>query len=598
MKLPTHLLNSLLQSFEKRPSRLWLFSIGWVGVVCIIAFLWRLGSTGLVDETEPLFAEAARQMTVTGDWVTPYFNGATRFDKPPLIYWLMAIAYHLFGVNEWAVRLPSALSAIALTVFGFLTLQRFAVLPQSLGESPSRLQPHHQRWLAGWIGAILMAFNLQTILWARTGVSDMLLSGCIGTALMAFFWGYTEPLNSKAKPRWYGVFYGLLALAVLAKGPIGVVLPGLAIALFLLYVGQFWVVLRELHLWQGALIFLGLTLPWYILVTLANGDAFIDAFFGYHNFERFTRAVNNHKAPWFFYFGVVLIGFAPWSFYLPNAIARLRFWQPALWRNQPRTAHLGVFVLSWFVAVFGFFTIAETKLPSYVLPLIPAAAMLVAVLWSEEVGRVRLSRGVWISTLLIVVFWIAAAIVVLNSSPWLAGDPAMPNFPEVIQQSGILTTCAITLAIAALLQLVCLLCQRGRWIWLVNGLAIAAFVGFTALPLMTLVDTQRQLPLRQLAAVIVEQQQPDEQVVMVGFPKPSVVFYTQSPITYMVRSQNLIPWLRRPYRFPRNAPPSVLVLGLPRRLNELDLQPDEYNTLQRSGAYELIRVKQPLVFKE
>src|SRR4028118_2390933 len=100
-------------------SLLWLCAIAWVG------FLWNLGNIGLVDETEPLFAEAARQMTLTGDWITPYFNGETRFDKPPLIYWLMAVAYRTLGVNEWAVRLPSALCAIGLTCLGFYTLQQF-----------------------------------------------------------------------------------------------------------------------------------------------------------------------------------------------------------------------------------------------------------------------------------------------------------------------------------------------------------------------------------------------------------------------------------------------------------------------------------------
>ncbi len=113
------------QSWHKYPRSCWLFSWVWLLVVSWFAFLWHLGSTGLVDETEPLFAEAARQMTVTGDWITPYYNGETRFDKPPLIYWLIAIAYKLIGVNEWAVRLPSAIAAIALVVFGFYTLRYF-----------------------------------------------------------------------------------------------------------------------------------------------------------------------------------------------------------------------------------------------------------------------------------------------------------------------------------------------------------------------------------------------------------------------------------------------------------------------------------------
>ena len=106
-----HGIKSLLKYAEAHPAVIRGLSILWLAAICWFAFLSHLGQIGLVDETEPLFAEAARQMTVTGDWVTPFFNGETRFDKPPLIYWLMAITYQLFGTNEWAVRLPSALAA-------------------------------------------------------------------------------------------------------------------------------------------------------------------------------------------------------------------------------------------------------------------------------------------------------------------------------------------------------------------------------------------------------------------------------------------------------------------------------------------------------
>lgn len=102
-----------------------ILAIIWVTVVGAIAFLWNLGTINLIDETEPLFAEASRQMILRGDWITPYFNEQTRFDKPPLIYWLQALAYLLIGVNEWAVRLPSALAAIGLIALLFYTLNKF-----------------------------------------------------------------------------------------------------------------------------------------------------------------------------------------------------------------------------------------------------------------------------------------------------------------------------------------------------------------------------------------------------------------------------------------------------------------------------------------
>jgi 4-amino-4-deoxy-L-arabinose transferase-like glycosyltransferase len=162
-------------------SILWLLLIGW------LAFFWNLGSTGLIDETEPLFAEAARQMTVTGDWITPFFDGETRFDKPALIYWLIALAYKILGVNSWAVRLPSAIAAMGLVSLGFYTLLLF-------GDSTSKSSVQSTRnWFCAALGSALMALNPLTIVWARTGVSDMLLTGCIGAALLSFFIGYAQP---------------------------------------------------------------------------------------------------------------------------------------------------------------------------------------------------------------------------------------------------------------------------------------------------------------------------------------------------------------------------------------------------------------------
>ncbi|MGB3616437.1 MAG: glycosyltransferase family 39 protein, partial [Elainellaceae cyanobacterium] len=303
----------------------------------IAAFLWKLGTTGLVDETEPLFAEAARQMLLTGDWITPYFNEATRFDKPPLIYWLMAIAYRIGGVNAWTARLPSALAAMGLTVMGFYTLLRFGVanLERAQGgfssdlEEPSdfRATTAHRaaHWSAALVGATAIALNLQTIVWGRTGVSDMLLTGCMGSALFAFFLGYAQPEPVHSQRRWYVAFYILIALAILTKGPVGIVLPGLIIGSFLLYLGD-WRAMREMRPLLGSALVLGLTLPWYALVIRANGQAYIDSFFGYHNVQRFTQVVNNHAAPWYFYFLVVTVGFIPWSMYLPWGITRLQIW--------------------------------------------------------------------------------------------------------------------------------------------------------------------------------------------------------------------------------------------------------------------------------
>jgi len=617
--------------WEKHPTRLWMFSVLGLAVICWVAFLWHLGSTGLVDETEPLFAEAARQMTVTGDWITPYFNGETRFDKPPLVYWLMAIGYHLIGVNEWAVRLPSAMSAIALTVLGFYTLRYFGISrPRTLvdhqqmevEDTPKLPNLERQRWLSAGIGATLIALNPITLVWARTGVSDMLLSGCMGTALLCFFIGYVQgetgrqeagaqdsryrgQIMGDSKPilgftsGWYLAFYILIALAILAKGPVGIVLPGLIIGAFLLYLGTFWQVVREMRLVWGLGLIGVLAIPWYVLVTLANGEDYIEKFFGYHNVERFVGVVNHHWAPWYFYFLVVLVGFAPWSCYLPLAIARLRFWQVKKWRESPRGSQLGLFALCWFVGVFGFFTIAVTKLPSYVLPLMPAAAILVALLASDlltyppqRLWGLRLSAGFN----LILLGVIAGAI--WYSPNFIGYDPAALNLSETLQASGLPLRGGILWGMAAIAAVIALCRRRGwRWLGTINLVAFVAFIILVVSPAAFLLDQERQLPLRELSAIAAEVNQPSEAFLMMGFEKPSVVFYAKRSLNYFDEEHKFIDYLEDIAKIEPN-PPSTLVLIESKRFNRLKeewLKPSEYTVIDNKGAYHLIRVTKQVI---
>lgn len=608
-----------------------LLSLLWLGAIGFVAFLWNLGNIGLVDETEPLFAEAARQMTVTGHWITPYFNGETRFDKPPLIYWLMAVAYRTLGVNEWAVRLPSALCAIALTCLGFYTLSKQEgrsqpsvtrevnpPLPPPRGE---KKENHNSNFkLPGipiflstpWIGAALIALNPQTIAWGRTGVSDMLLSACMCSALLAFFLGYTlEEKREKAEfstvsasrfpNKWYLTCYVLIALAILAKGPVGIVIPALIIGSFGLYLGNFRQLWREMRPVSGILIILAIALPWYILVTLANGQTYIDSFFGYHNFQRFTEVVNKHSAPWYFYFFVVLVGFAPWSIYLPLAIARTRFWQRSYWRRQPRRDQLSLFALFWFGCIFGFFTIAVTKLPSYVLPLLPAAAILVTLLWSDIIagnepknrpGKLEkkpnfLPRGLLVTYIFNVVFLLIVAGATFYCYNWLGDDPAMPNFPQALQQSGLLIVGGAIWITAAVAIALLLWKRQQRWILVANFIGLVAFIIFGLTPAYNLVDLNRQLPLRQLAQVVVQQKLPGEEFIMVGFWKPSLVFYTEEPVTYYRSIRGALDYLKDSTN---PTSPSILLLGYPEKFVELGLQPNQYQLLDSRGAYQLARV--------
>jgi 4-amino-4-deoxy-L-arabinose transferase-like glycosyltransferase len=576
-------------------------------VVGYFAFIHNLGAIGLIDETEPKFAEAARQMLVRHDWITPYFNEETRFDKPPLVYWLMAIAYQLLGVNEWAVRLPSALSALGLMGLLFYTLRRSSDpktrLPGTLGETEEQWQQLYGQkqsgewrrnpWLSAFLGAAIFALNPHSLVWGRTGVSDMLLTGCVGGALLAFFWGYVT--RSQV---WYLAFYVLTALAVLTKGPVGFVLPAIAIGLFLLYLGEFWQVVREMGLGWGLIIVAAITVPWYVVVIAANGEAYINSFFGYHNLQRFTQVVNGHDAPWYFYFAIVFLCFAPWSAYLPMAIARIQIGQRSFWKSQPREARLGLFALCWLIGIFSFFSISVTKLPSYVLPLIPAAAILVSLQLNSDfslpIPNTKFSRLNAICRWLNVGMFFLLAIAFFTLPGWLGYDPAAPDLDEVIPKTGLAVVAAIVWLGATVAGEWLLWAKQGRWMWSVNVVAFFAFLIFALHPMYLVLDRERQFPLRQLAALIPQVRQSGEEVVMIDLSKTSLVFYSQQPIVFRIRPESAVGYIQESRQ---KAPEigTVLILGQERKIGQMGLKSSQYRTLGKVRAYQLVRVAKQLV---
>jgi 4-amino-4-deoxy-L-arabinose transferase-like glycosyltransferase len=585
----------LLSRKRFQNNHLW-FSLSSLALLCGLTFIWQLGDIGLIDETEPLFVEAARQMQATGDWVTPYFNGETRFDKPPLIYWLMVVAYRCFGINEWAARLPSALGAIALVSLCFYALYRFGcprlqpsspISPATANKRSSEVISTAAQRTPAWLGTAILIVTPEMLIWGRIGVSDMLLASCMGMALLTFFIGYAHPETPQQR-RWYLAFFILAALAVLAKGPVGIVLPGLILSSFLLYLGRLQQVLCEMPLVLGGSLFLLLTVPWYVLVILANGRAYLDSFFGYHNIDRFTSTVNNHAGPWYFYFLVVLVGFAPWSAWLPWAIARLQILRVDGWRQQPRSDQLGLFALHWLGVIFIFFTVAATKLPSYVLPLMPAAAIVVGGLTQQPRWHPRLNR--WPALMSVMAHFLLLTLLTwacFYSPNWLGNDQDMPNFQQVVRQSGVMLRGTAIWGGAAIASLF-LLWRRLRWLWIVNLMAMVLFIALTLLPTLQMMDSQRQLPLRQIAAVI-RAQAPGESIIYSG-QKPSLVFYTQRPVIYIHTPEIIGKEIQQQWK---RSQPSVLVVGLKKRLQALSLDPQRSQVLKETGTYQLIRVQRP-----
>ncbi|MEB3235219.1 MAG: glycosyltransferase family 39 protein [Cyanobacteriota bacterium] len=289
----------------KQLRRLRFLQEHWLVLACLACgaalFLWRLGSTGQVDETPPLFAASARGMADSGDWLTPRVNGLPRYDKPPLVYWLMALGYALPAqgmwnpLGTWASSWPSAAASIAVMLVLALTVAR------CWGSR-----------LAGLTAALAFALSPLNLLWGRLAVSDALFSGLVSLSLLLFWQTQARRQGSGA---WAGWWHGwlLLGLAVLAKGPVAVVLVGLTLLVFALSCGELPLLLRGLGTGRGLALTVAVSLPWYVAELLVEGKPYWDSFFGYHNMQRFTSVVNDHLQPWWFFGGMLVIASLPAS---------------------------------------------------------------------------------------------------------------------------------------------------------------------------------------------------------------------------------------------------------------------------------------------
>lgn len=318
------------------PAPLSLHALRWLLFIAVAAsFYLNLWAVPLFDLDEGAFSEATREMFVRGDFISTFLDGAPRYDKPILIYWLQALSMTLFGVNEFAFRLPSALAGTGWVLAVLLFLRR-------VGDERTAL-----------IAAIVTATALEVSVMSRAATADALLNLLIVGAVFSVFLYWRE-----GQRRWRLLAFGLIGLGFLTKGPVAVLVP-LAVS-FLFYAAQ-----REWRAWLrlvfdpvGIALFLAVALPWYVAEYLKQGDAFIQGFFFKHNIERFSSPMEQHGGGLLYYIPVVLVAVMPYTGALLAALWRVR----QLWR-QP----LSRFALIWFLFVLGFFSLSGTKLPHYVL---------------------------------------------------------------------------------------------------------------------------------------------------------------------------------------------------------------------------------------
>jgi 4-amino-4-deoxy-L-arabinose transferase-like glycosyltransferase len=321
-----------------------------VACACLMFFA-NLGNYPLFNPDEALYAEPAREMLDTGEYVTTLLNYVVRFTKPPLCIWAMAGCYKIFGVSEFAARFPGALSGVLLVIATYLFAQRYLSRASAVVAASSLLTAPL------FIGT------------AREAITDMPLSFFIAGGLMAFYHSFAA---RSAGFLWLA--YVLTGLAVMTKGPVGLILPVAVIGCFHLLRRE---IIEAWHWYKpiiGLLIVAVISVPWFAIEIAITKGAYYNEFLVRENFQRFTSVVD-HKGAWWYHIAAMLGGFLPWSVFVPQA------WFKAIndWRlKRAESEPVLIFASLWSLIVLAFFSASVSKLIPYTLPAFPALALLIA----------------------------------------------------------------------------------------------------------------------------------------------------------------------------------------------------------------------------
>ena len=454
--------------FAKLGSGFWLVAIISIMIVCF-----NLGGIPLLDPDEPVYAETPKEMIAFNDFVSPRIFGEYWYDKPPMYYWLVAASYKIFGMTAFAARFPTAILAIICTLVVYLSGRRL----------------FNER--AGVAGALVLATSIEFFYLGKAAVTDMTLLLFLTISLLSF-------IEKK-----YYIAYIFAALATLTKGPIGLLLPG-AIVFSYIIVTRNWSQIFKMKIPSGLLLYAMVALPWYVIMYSLHGSAFIDTFLGFHNLTRFSSPEHPEGVLWYYYIPVLILGFFPWT-----AIMLQSIWNSLTKGRQDFNALL--FLNIWAIVIFVFFSISQTKLVSYILPMYPPLAMIVGWyidrLWASN-NRQRSNS--WAISLFILTLLLSAGMVM--------GLKTMP-----ILQTGVYLSSAIFIIMAVAVAYFVWKKAIGRAFWaqiigmglfsivLVSVLFPVAAPGFT---------------MRNMAGEFKTQYDGTSPVYIIKFLHPGFTFYT------------------------------------------------------------------------
>ncbi len=389
-----------------------------IALIAFCGFLYFLGLQiiGLVGADEPRYAQIAREMLQRHDWVTPVLYGHPWLEKPPLYYWCAMVSYKATGgVSDWAARLPSAILCSLMIFFIYVWARHF--------RRGMQLD-----------AALITAASAIFIGFGRSASTDMPLTAMFTVAMLCWYGWYSNQNRG-----WLLGFYLFAGLGTLAKGPVAVLLAGLIIVVFAALRRDLRLILRTL--WPvGILLYLAVTLPWFIAVQRANPE-FFRTFFLQQNLERFSSNLYHHPQPFWFYLPVALLALVPWTVFVVAALVdAIRDWRFSV-QQPPGVEDLRTYLTIWFLLPIVFFSLSQSKLPGYILPAIPAGTILLAnFVWRrEQVGE---KPNTWVGLLhaLLSAAMLVAALVV----PFKLLKLALPGKVIIV---------AVALAVTAVLSL-------------------------------------------------------------------------------------------------------------------------------------------------
>jgi len=336
--------------------------------LALLAWFGTLGWRDLITPDEGRYSELSRAMLASGDWISPRLNGFLYFEKPPLQYWATALAFALFGLNDFAARLWPALAA-ALAVLALWWAAR-----RVIGEKAALYAACVLGSSAWWIGNSHFV-NL-----------DASLSAALGVALVAVWYGLREAATPGETRAAMLAAWLAMALAMLSKGLVGIVLPGMVLVVYTLTTWN-WGLWKRLHLFSGLVVFFLIVSPWFILVSIKNPE-FAHFFFIHEHWDRFTKDGHNRKGHPLYFIPLILVGFIPWLLQLAQGF--MTAWKERRGESQvsavPGFRPLWLAAV-WAVMIFLFFSKSQSKLPGYIMPIFPAISLLAGLAMTNAFER-------------------------------------------------------------------------------------------------------------------------------------------------------------------------------------------------------------------